>query len=744
MTGFTEEQNFTRARNQLVEEFLMHGRVARALFEQQSGVSWIDDLKALGSVLPGPGGKWTNFELLGSATAMLIAQDASFFRIIQELEGPQRLGRPLTDSERRSLQELANSAFNDGAFPNDPDRDGEPNEPTTDDQIWDGQLPEGPDQFISRTIFERILAGDLEEPTIIPLEDIDTDIIGGDGDDTLIGTAGDDILIGGSGNDVLRGGRGNDRYVFDMADYPESSPNFIVDIQDSDGIFQVYFGEGLRPSYINYYYYLGWFVSPDGEIYLPNDSAYDMGYGVIDEDAISDPVRIIPYWGVESYYRISYFDVGPRREVGADRLDVWFDPFHGTNATRHTFYNSVEGDWTEFQFNRSSNGQDQGVTVRIEVDDQHALRSTTITELIATGMLEIDTSNHLWSFDLSSFMDDHEDPENGTVLEGTDRREAIFGGAEGDTLSGNEGDDVLYGFNGDDWINGGRGNDTVDGGLGADVLSGGLGRDQINAFVGTDIADGMGGDDIIILGGSSYFSARYVAYNISSEAQVGTQVRINLEGLVRIEAIIDGGAGADIIQLSEEGDAFFLHDAYSGFHGSVALTEDYVGNQSAARFANIEDIRGMGGDDVIDLTSPDYSLAGVSMVIDGGEGNDVVWGSDADETISGGNGNDTLFGGIGTDVLTGGAGADTFEFTRTSTDTSVTDFDIAEGDALRFFNTGGAVFDGSTLRLAEAGIEISYTDTAASTVHSLTIALAANDNEFDATLEEIQNVLVIL
>lgn len=277
-----------------------------------------------------------------------------------------------------------------------------------------------------------------------------------------------------------------------------------------------------------------------------------------------------------------------------------------------------------------------------------------------------------------------------------------------------------------------------------DVHSVGTNGDDMLFGGGADLIEGVAGGDTVFLSGDSYHTSGYVAFNVSSDTQVGTQAQISLEGLLRIKAVTDGGAGADRVQLTDEADAFFLHDAYSGFHSSVALAEDYVGNESAARFANIEEIHGGDGDDIIDLTSPDYSLAGVAMSIDGGEGNDVIWGSDANENISGGNGNDTIFGGIGTDLITGGAGADVFDFTRTSTNTSVTDFDVIEGDTLRFYNAGGAVFDASSVALTTTGIQISYTDTASSIDHGLSISLAQSASDFTATLAEIQNALEII
>ncbi|WP_299144913.1 calcium-binding protein [uncultured Tateyamaria sp.] len=339
-----------------------------------------------------------------------------------------------------------------------------------------------------------------------------------------------------------------------------------------------------------------------------------------------------------------------------------------------------------------------------------------------------------------------------TVVGGS-ARDQVYGGTGHDSISGHGGNDVLDGGTGDDIVTGGSGsdtlhgadgNDTLNGGTGNDSLSGGRGDDTLMAGTGADALDGDRGSDVIVLTGATYHTSGFEAFNISSDTQVGTGARVNLEGLVHIEAVIDGGLGADIVQLSEEGDAFFLHDAFSGFHSSVALTEDHDGNASAARFINIEVIRGMGGDDVIDLTSPDYSLAGVTLSINGGAGHDVIWGSDANESISGGSGNDTLFGGTGTDVLTGGEGADVFEFTRTSTDASVTDFDPSGGDILRFYNAGGAEFDAASVALTAQGILISFSDVTSGITQSLSIDLAQSPADFETTLSEVLGALEIL
>ena len=79
---------------------------------------------------------------------------------------------------------------------------------------------------------------------------------------------------------------------------------------------------------------------------------------------------------------------------------------------------------------------------------------------------------------------------------------------------------------------------------------------------------------------------------------------------------------------------------------------------------------------------------------------------DANETLKGGNGDDELFGGAGINELIGGSGADEFQFTKTSTNDTVADFSISDGDTLKFFNTGGAEFDRDSIALNSAGDEL--------------------------------------
>ena len=283
----------------------------------------------------------------------------------------------------------------------------------------------------------------------------------------------------------------------------------------------------------------------------------------------------------------------------------------------------------------------------------------------------------------------------------------ILGTPKDDVLYGANANDTLIGGFGNDTLAGGAGNDVIDGGDGDDTIEGGDGDDTLDGGIGINYSNGGSGNDTIILEGNGTFSSDLVARNISSSLQIGTNERINLTGKTRFEDVMDGGADIDTVELTHASDAFFLHDSFSSFHSSLELINDFDDGAGTARIENIENINAGGGDDIIDLTSPDYSLSGQNITVEGGEGNDTLWGSDANETLHGGDGNDEIFGGAGMNELIGGSGADEFQFTRTSNKDTISDFDITEGDTLKFFNTGEVQFDRDSVSLNSTGDELS-------------------------------------
>lgn len=382
-----------------------------------------------------------------------------------------------------------------------------------------------------------------------------------------------------------------------------------------------------------------------------------------------------------------------------------YDDILALNDGRNAIYINEDGNYTDYGFLVGSDNKD---TVDV-----------TFFDFNGDGQLDLVEGNY---------------NETDHIFVGKGQDLVFVGTQNADELMMNTGYNEAYLGPGDDKLTAGDGGSWINGGAGDDEITGGAGQDKIvadNLFsseTGADFVKSGGGDDVIFVQGSTAFNSSLAAENISSSTQVGTGENFNLNGMVKVEDVIDGGADVDTIQLGEGNIALFLQDSFSGFHASVALTMNSRGEEGVARLANIEKIMGNDSElNLIDLTSTDYSLAGQAITIDGAGGSDIIWGSDADEIIIGGDGNDELFGGTGTNVLTGGTGADEFQFTHTSQDTSVTDFDASQGDALRFYNEGGAEFDKGSVAANSAGDGIIIDYTNKNQTHSLDISLGLTD-----------------
>ena len=176
----------------------------------------------------------------------------------------------------------------------------------------------------------------------------------------------------------------------------------------------------------------------------------------------------------------------------------------------------------------------------------------------------------------------------------------LTGTNEAENLYGGSAADTLQGKGGNDSLWGGNGNDTLDGGTGNDRLYGEAGNDVLQGGDGLDILVGGDGDDRL-----------------------------------------DGGAGDDVIIGDGQGDL-------------QSVIEDVV---------NAETFR-----DFLILKSPEELESYMSKfetqndgkdTLDGGAGDDLLFGMGGDDILRGGDGNDLLFGGSGNDYLDGGAGEDT-------------------------------------------------------------------------------------
>jgi VCBS repeat-containing protein len=83
----------------------------------------------------------------------------------------------------------------------------------------------------------------------------------------------------------------------------------------------------------------------------------------------------------------------------------------------------------------------------------------------------------------------------------------------------------------------------------------------------------------------------------------------------------------------------------------------------------------LGSDTLNGLGGHDYLFGGLGNdKLNGGDGNDVLFGDLGNDTLNGGAGRDELFGGLGDDILTGGTGADLFHFGRAGGSDTIMDF----------------------------------------------------------------------
>ena len=258
----------------------------------------------------------------------------------------------------------------------------------------------------------------------------------------------------------------------------------------------------------------------------------------------------------------------------------------------------------------------------------------------------------------------------------------INGGTGNDTIISGDGNDTLLGGDGNDFIDGNRGNDTAlmgagddtfqwDPGDGSDTVEGQDGNDTM-LFNGANIAEKI---NVSANGGRVLFTrdianitmdlndTEHVVFNALGGADEVTvndlsgtdtnQVDVNLAGTLNgntgdgaaDNVIVNGTSGDDVAQLFS--DAAGVH--VIGLAAAVTVT-------GAEAALDTITVRGGAGDDVIEASSVQAGLA--KLVLDGGEGDDVIIGSDGDDVLIGGAGDDVLIGGAGNDVLMAAPGDD--------------------------------------------------------------------------------------
>lgn len=280
------------------------------------------------------------------------------------------------------------------------------------------------------------------------------------------------------------------------------------------------------------------------------------------------------------------------------------------------------------------------------------------------------------------------------------------GGAGNDTIYGGDGNDELSGGNDSDSILGGGGDDLLNGDDGNDVLIGGSGADTINGGNDTDILQGHGLDAYAI--SSILFSNPNIVYSESTgsfyqyvttastwSTANTTAMATTLNGVSGHLAVITSAAENTFLESQlNVGESAWLAGSGSGVGaswtwnaGSEAGMEFSLGSTASNNmftawlagepndgsgstvYAHLREGTSDWTDSsdadtyhyFIEWESSSMSDDNAADILDGGAGNDQIYGYGGDDTLSGGDHNDLIFGGDGIDTINGDNGADTLD-----------------------------------------------------------------------------------
>jgi Ca2+-binding RTX toxin-like protein len=217
--------------------------------------------------------------------------------------------------------------------------------------------------------------------------------------------------------------------------------------------------------------------------------------------------------------------------------------------------------------------------------------------------------------------------------------DSLLGGAGADTLDGGGEDDILAGGSENDNLAGAGGNDTLDGGSGADELAGGDGDDTYFIDGGDSIVEleGEGADtvkstvshalaahfeDLVLVGEDDVDGTGNAGINLV-DGNDGDNVLDGLEGADSLrgnggddvlvwdeaDALIDGGAGVDLLRFTGAGVALDL----SALPVPLSSIEIIDFSESGA--------------DLLTLVAQDISALSGTLRVAGGAGDTVIGGA---------------------------------------------------------------------------------------------------------------------
>ena len=456
---------------------------------------------------------------------------------------------------------------------------------------------------------------------------------GGSGNDTLLGSAGNDILIGGDGNDFVDGnqgsdtaflGAGNDTFQWDPGDGSDI-------VEGQDGTDTLLFNGANIAEKIN--------ISANGSRTL---LTRDVGNVIMDLNDI-EHIQLNMLGGPDTVTvnDLSGTDVN---QVAIDLSAVPAGSGTGDGAADTVITNGTGNDDKINVVTSGSSIVVKGLAAQVTVTGAESLNDT----LVVNGGAGNDT------IDASK----------------------LHAGQVNLTLNGGDGDDKIIGSAGNDVVNGGKGSDLALLGAGNDVF-------VWNPGDGSDIVEGQAGIDTLQFNGANVDEKIDIGAN-GGRVRMTRDVGVVTMDLNDVETINVGAlGGADTITVNDltGTDTNQVNIDLAGINGAPDATEDTVvinategsdvisistnngvvtvtGLAETVTISNFDSndhlvINGLGGDDAIVASD----LTGMQLIVNGGNGDDIVVGSAGNDILHGDAGDDVLIGGPGQDVLDQGTGS---------------------------------------------------------------------------------------
>jgi len=289
------------------------------------------------------------------------------------------------------------------------------------------------------------------------------------------------------------------------------------------------------------------------------------------------------------------------------------------------------------------------------------------------------------------------------TLRGSDNNDTLTGGDGDDTIFGEAGDDILIGGDGADTLDGGEDNDTLIGGAGADNLNGGDGNDLLhgNGLTQAQIDVILTANPDVIYSAATNSFYEFVASGATWTASQTAAAATSLNGvsghLATISSLTElnyldsqvnptnstaiGSYFTSGSEVADQDQWIFTDGIEAGlqfWQGAIggasvngidplwaggqpnSAVQNYVYLWSASDgIADSENTAFAHGEGYIveweaGLMNDDNAID----TIDGGAGNDQIYGYGGNDLLTAGAGDDVLFGGAGNDTLNGGTGDD--------------------------------------------------------------------------------------